>query len=116
MIECIHKEHADNGEGESKMTISREQNGNELRICLEGRLDTLSAPMLEAEFRKTLDGADKLTLDFSKVEYISSAGLRALLFAHRAMSAKGGMTIAHVNDIVREVFEVTGLIDVLTIE
>ncbi|MBR3333692.1 MAG: STAS domain-containing protein [Clostridia bacterium] len=98
------------------MTISKNQNGTVLEIALEGRLDTMTAPELEAELNNTLQNADSLVLDFSKLEYISSAGLRVLLSAHKAMSNKGGMKIMNVNEIVREVFEVTGFADILTIE
>ena len=63
-----------------------------------------------------LDAAESLTLDFGKLEYISSAGLRVLLSTHKAMSKKGGMKITNVNEIVKEVFEVTGFSDILTIE
>ena len=71
---------------------------------------------LEAELNKDLGGADSLTLDFGKLDYISSAGLRVLLTAHKAMAAKGGMKICNVNEVVQEVFEVTGFADILTIE
>ena len=98
------------------MTITKEQNGTALKIALEGRLDTMTAPELEAELNSSLSSAESLTLDFSKLEYISSAGLRVLLSAHKAMSAKGGMTITNVNEVVQEVFEVTGFADILTIE
>ena len=98
------------------MTIEKKMNGNELVIALEGRLDTMTSPELEAELNQSLAGADSLTLDFSKLEYISSAGLRVLLSAHKAMSAKGGMKVTNVNEIVQEVFEVTGFADILTIE
>ena len=98
------------------MTITKEQNGTELKIALEGRLDTMTAPELEAELNQDLGKAESLTMDFSKLEYISSAGLRVLLSAHKAMSAKGGMKVTNVNEIVREVFEVTGFADILTIE
>ena len=98
------------------MTIEKKMNGNALEIAVEGRLDTMTAPELEAELNKSLDGAETLTMDFSKLEYISSAGLRVLLSAHKAMSAKGGMKVTHVNEIVQEVFEVTGFADILTIE
>ena len=98
------------------MTIIKKQNGTALEIALEGRLDTMTAPELEAELNKSLGGADSLTLDFSKLEYISSAGLRVLLSAHKTMNAKGGMTVTHVNEIVQEVFEVTGFAEILTIE
>jgi anti-sigma B factor antagonist len=97
------------------MTIEKKMNGNELVIALEGRLDTMTSPELEAELNQSLAGADSLTLDFSKLEYISSAGLRVLLSAHKAMSAKGGMKVTNVNEIVQEVFEVTGFADILNI-
>ena len=98
------------------MTISKTQNGNILEIALDGRLDTMTAPELEAELHNSLEGVDSLVLDFSKLEYISSAGLRVLLSAHKAMAPKGGMKVVHVNEIVREVFDVTGFADILTIE
>ena len=98
------------------MTIEKKLNGTALEIALEGRLDTMTAPELEAELKESMDGADSLVLDFSKLEYISSAGLRVLLSAHKIMSGKGGMKITHVNEIVQEVFEVTGFADILTIE
>ena len=98
------------------MTINKKANGTALEIALEGRLDTMTAPELEAELNQSLGGADSLTLDFSKLDYISSAGLRVLLSAHKAMSAKGGMKVTNVNEIVQEVFEVTGFADILDIE
>ena len=98
------------------MTITKNMNGKVLEIALEGRLDTMTAPELEVELNKSLGGADSLVLDFSKLDYISSAGLRVLLTAHKAMVAKGGMKITNVNEIVQEVFEVTGFADILTIE
>ena len=98
------------------MTITKTQNGSALTIALEGRLDTMTAPELEAELKKSLDGTESLILDFSKLDYISSAGLRVLLSAHKIMSPKGGMKVTHVNEIVQEVFEVTGFADILTIE
>ena len=98
------------------MTITKNLNGTTLEIALEGRLDTMTAPELEAVLSESMDGAESLALDFSKLEYISSAGLRVLLSAHKAMSAKSGMKVTNVNEIVREVFEVTGFADILTIE
>ena len=97
------------------MTIEKKVNGNTLEIALEGRLDTMTAPELEAELNQSLGSVDTLTLDFSKLEYISSAGLRVLLSAHKVMSAKGGMKVTNVNEIVQEVFEVTGFADILNI-
>ena len=98
------------------MTITKKQNGNALEIALEGRLDTMTAPELEAELKGSLDAAESLTLDFSKLDYISSAGLRVLLSAHKQMSTKGGMKVTNVNEIVREVFDVTGFADILNID
>ena len=98
------------------MNISKKQNGANLEIVLEGRLDTVTSPELEKELKASLDGADTLTLDFAKLDYISSAGLRVLLSAHKQMSAKGGMKVVNVNEIVKEVLDVTGFSDILTIE
>ena len=98
------------------MTIAKKLNGTALEIALEGRLDTTTAPELEKELKGSLEGATELTLDFTKLEYISSAGLRVLLSAHKEMSKKGGMKVTNVNEIVNEVFEVTGFADILTIE
>lgn len=98
------------------MKMNKTVNGTKLEIALEGRLDTMTAPELEAELNKTLGGADSLVLDFSNLEYISSAGLRVLLSAHKVMSKKGGMKVCNVNEVVKEVFEVTGFADILTIE
>ena len=97
------------------MTIEKTLNGKDLTIALTGRLDTMTAPDLEAELGKSLEGGESLKLDFSKLEYISSAGLRVLLSAHKAMAGKGGMTVTHVNEIVQEVFDVTGFADILSI-
>ena len=98
------------------MTINKEMNGKELTIVPEGRLDTMTAPELEAELSQSMDDAESLVLDFSKLDYISSAGLRVLLSAHKTMSGKGGMKLTNVNEIVREVFEVTGFAEILTID
>ena len=98
------------------MNMTKTQNGTELTIALEGRLDTTTAPELEQALKQDLEGATALTLDFSKLDYISSAGLRVLLSAHKALARKGGMKVTHVNEIVNEVFEVTGFSDILTIE
>ena len=97
------------------MTITKKVENETLCLALEGRLDTVTAPELEAELKKNLDGVNALTLDFSKLEYISSAGLRVLLSAHKIMSRMGGMTVTGVNEIVREVFDVTVFSDVLHI-
>ena len=98
------------------MTIEKTLTGTDLTIALTGRLDTMTAPELEAELNQSLPAAETLTLDLSKLDYISSAGLRVLLSAHKVMSGKGGMKVTHVNEVVQEVFEVTGFADILTIE
>ena len=98
------------------MEIRKEMNGTTLTVALEGRLDTVTAPDLEAVLKEELDKAEALVFDFSKLEYISSAGLRVLLSAHKAMASKGGMKVTHVNEIVGEVFDVTGFSDILNIE
>ena len=98
------------------MKITRKQDGTNLEIALTGRLDTMTAPELEKELNASLDAADTLTLDFADLAYISSAGLRVLLSAHKTMIKKGGMRITNVNELVREVFDVTGFADILTIE
>ena len=98
------------------MTIAKKLNGTALEIALEGRLDTTTAPELEKELKESLNGAAELTLDFTKLDYISSAGLRVLLAAHKTMLGKGGMKVTNVNEIVHEVFDVTGFADILTIE
>ena len=97
------------------MTIQKQTDGKTLTIALEGRLDTLTAPELEKELRQVIDDIDELIIDFEKLEYISSAGLRVLLTAHKAMSNRGRMKVCNVGEIVREVFEVTGFVDILEI-
>ena len=101
---------------DNQMTINKIINGTQLTIALEGRLDTATAPELEAELKAFLDSANSLIIDLEKLDYISSAGLRVLLSTQRIMSKKGGMKVAHVNEIVQEVFEVTGFADILDIE
>lgn len=97
------------------MTINKNLNGTKLEMVLEGRLDTTTAPMLEAELKKSVDGITELTFDFAKLEYISSAGLRVLLAAQKVMNKQGSMVIKNVNEVIAEVFEVTGFSDILTV-
>lgn len=98
------------------MTIQKNLNGTTLRVTLEGRLDTTTAPQLEAELKASLDGITELDLDFEKLEYLSSAGLRVILAAQKTMNKQGSMVVRHVNETIQEVFEVTGFVDILTIE
>ncbi len=98
------------------MTINKNLSAAELTVELVGRLDTTTAPQLEAELKSSLDGVDSLIMDFAQLEYISSAGLRVLLSAQKVMNKQGKMVVRHVNETILEVFEVTGFTDVLTIE
>ena len=98
------------------MTITKNQNGTHLDLALEGRLDTTTAPQLEAELKQSVNGVTELALDFSQLEYLSSAGLRVLLSAQKVMNRQGTMVIKNVNETIMEIFEVTGFSDILTIE
>ena len=98
------------------MKIEHKENGTELTVALEGRLDTTTAPELEADLKNSLDGLTVLILDFEKLEYISSAGLRVLLSAQKVMNRQGTMKVIHVGEVIKEIFEVTGFSDILTIE
>lgn len=98
------------------MTINKTLNMTELTMALVGRLDTTTAPQLEAELKTSLNGVDSLVMDFAELDYISSAGLRVLLSAQKVMNKQGKMVVQHVNETILEVFEVTGFTDVLTIE
>ena len=102
--------------GEDNMNIVKETEGSKLTIILEGRLDTMTAPGLEAEVKSSVEGVTELVFDFEKLEYVSSAGLRVLLAAQKIMNKQGSMCIRHVNEVIMEVFEVTGFSDILTIE
>lgn len=85
-------------------------------VILSGRLDTTTAPELETFTEKELADTQELVLDFEKLEYISSAGLRVLLKMQKLMNKKGSMKLIHVGEIIKEVFEITGFMDILTIE
>lgn len=102
------------------MTIEKKENGKEITLLPAGRLDTTTAPQLETEINTCLARVEteRLVLDFQDLEYLSSAGLRILLAAHKAFMKRDGgkMIIRHVNETIQEVFEVTGFMDILTIE
>ncbi|MGN1095158.1 MAG: STAS domain-containing protein [Eubacteriales bacterium] len=98
------------------MTINKNQNGESLTLFIGGRLDTTTAPELEAALDSSIDGVKSLTLDLSELDYISSAGLRVILKAQKAMNSKGNMRVTGVNDSIMEVFEITGFVDILSIE
>ena len=98
------------------MTINKTKDGSKLTVALEGRLDTTTAPELEAELKESLGDVTELIIDVEKLDYISSAGLRVLLWAQKTMNQKGSMVVKNVSEVVNEVFEVTGFADILTIE
>ena len=98
------------------MTIEKNRNAAELTITLTGRLDTITAPQLEAELKESLPGVESLALDFASLEYLSSAGLRVLLSAQKIMNKQGKMVVRNVNETISEIFDVTGFCDILTIE
>lgn len=98
------------------MEIRKTKSGNELNMAIKGRLDTTTAPQLEAELKQNIGGVETLVLDFVDLEYLSSAGLRVLLSAQKVMNRQGEMMIRNVNDTIAEIFKVTGFSDILTIE
>ncbi len=98
------------------MKIAKTQKGNSLCFALEGRLDTNTAPELEAAIKGSIDGVEELTIDMQGLDYLSSAGLRVLLGAQKTMNKQGNMRVTHVNDTIMEIFEVTGFADILTID
>ena len=98
------------------MLINKTLNGDELTIALEGRLDTTTAPQLDTEVSTCLNGIKKLVIDMEKLVYVSSAGLRVLLKAQKTMNKQGSMLIKNVSAEIKEIFEVTGFDELLTIE
>ena len=98
------------------MEIKKNSEGTKLTVEIIGRLDTSTAPQLEADFAASLDGVTELFLDFANLDYISSAGLRVLLATQKKMNAAGTMVIRNVNSEIMEVFDITGFASILTIE
>lgn len=98
------------------MTIEKIMEDKQLTLTLTGRLDTTTAPQLEAELKRSIGGVESLVLNFTDLEYLSSAGLRVLLAAQKVMNKQGKMVIRNVNETISEVFEITGFSDILTIE
>ena len=98
------------------MNIEKKTEGTTLTLALEGRLDTTTSPELEELLASSLDGVTALVFDFAKLDYLSSAGLRVLLSAQKRMNKQGSMKLVHVNDAVKEVFDITGFADFLTVE
>ena len=98
------------------MTIEKKINGEAVILIVSGRLDTQTAPELENELDAVLPGLKELIFDMTNLEYVSSAGLRVILKAQKAMNAQGSMKLTGVNDSIMEVFDITGFLDILTIE
>ena len=98
------------------MTINKTQENEKLTVAIVGRLDTTTAPQLEAELKSSLDGVKELVFDIKELEYISSAGLRVLLTAQKTMNKQGKMTVTGAGEAVMEIFEVTGFVDILNIK
>lgn len=97
------------------MDIKKTQNGTSVTLSICGRIDTSTAPEFEAAI-ENLNDTTELILDFANVEYISSAGLRIVLKAQKLMNKNGKMKLVNVNDDVMDVFDITGFLDILTIE
>jgi anti-sigma B factor antagonist len=97
------------------LTIEKKTNASELTVALTGRVDTTTAPELEAVIKQSLAGVTELNIDMEALEYISSAGLRVLLSAQKTMNKQGKMKVTHVSENIMEIFEVTGFSDILTI-
>lgn len=98
------------------MTIEKMFKDKELTMIVSGRLDTATAPQLENEVKANVEGVERLVLDFGALEYLSSAGLRVLLQAQKIMNKQGEMIVKNVNETVNEIFEITGFLDILTVE
>ena len=98
------------------LNINKDVNETKLVIALEGRLDTVTSPMLESELKSDLDGVEEFVIDMEKLQYISSAGLRVLLSAQKVMNRQGSMVVKNASDDIKEIFDVTGFSDILTIE
>ena len=98
------------------MTIEKTMNGAAVALKIVGRLDTTTAPELEATIDGCAAGMKELVLDCSALEYVSSAGLRVILKAQKLMNDQGQMKLTHVNETIMEVFDITGFADILTIE
>ncbi|MBR5250826.1 MAG: STAS domain-containing protein [Clostridia bacterium] len=98
------------------MTIEKKINGQSAIINIVGRLDTQTAPDLEKELDDILTSLNELCFDMKGLEYISSAGLRVILKAQKSMNERGSMRLTNVNDSIMEVFDITGFLDILTVE
>ena len=98
------------------MNVIKRLEGSELFVDIEGNIDSVTAPDLNASLNESLKGVSSIVFDFKKVDYISSAGLRVLLVAVKAMPKDGNVTIRNANSNVMDIFEMTGFVNILTIE
>jgi len=98
------------------LNIRKNADSGSLTVTLEGRLDTVTAPGLDEELKKSLDGVTDLIFDLEKLDYVSSAGLRVFLSTQKRMNTQGEMKVVRVNETIMEIFDVTGFSDILTIE
>lgn len=98
------------------LNIIKERQDDRLTVKLEGRLDTTTSPDLEKSLQESLPGVTELVMDFEKLDYISSAGLRVMLATQKIMNRQGGMKLCRAKDVIMEILEVTGFTDILTIE
>ena len=98
------------------LNINKTSENGKARFALEGRLDTVTAPELEAALQEGIAGVGELTLDLEKLEYVSSAGLRVLLSTQKAMAKQGEMKLINVSEPIMEIFEITGFSEILSIE
>jgi anti-sigma B factor antagonist len=98
------------------MEIRKVKEGSKLTVEVEGRLDTATAPQLEQALEGAYEGITELVFDFEKLAYISSTGLRILLLAEKTMKKQGSMVVRNVNEVIMDVFDATGFVDILTIE
>ncbi|SEP98902.1 anti-sigma B factor antagonist [Lachnospiraceae bacterium NE2001] len=98
------------------LNIDKKAEGNTLTLGLSGRLDTTTAPELEAEVKGNIEGVESLIFDFTGLDYISSAGLRVLLSSQKIMNKQGSMVVKNCSAEILEIFEVTGFSDILTVE
>ena len=95
------------------MEIKATENGDALEVALSGRLDTNTSPDLEGYLRENLEGVASLAIDLADTQYVSSAGLRVFLFAHKVGS---GLTLRHPNEYIADVLDATGFTEILTVE
>ncbi len=100
----------------NKLTINRVSDGNRLTLALDGYLNTATALELGTFLSESLNGVTDLVFDFSKLKYISSAGMRVLLTTQKRMNSQGSMKITGASNNIIDIFDITGFTDILTIE